>query len=91
MIDGIPRRSRIDLYTPAEKAINDALEVVESTGAHPLLTDAVVLLGEAQDKVADFVELQPEHTTDKNCWCAPELISGDSEDGTAVYIHKQTS
>ena len=58
MIDGIPRRARMDLYTPAEKAIREALNTVEEAGAHPLLTEAVILLGEAQDKVADFVELE---------------------------------
>lgn len=42
MIDGIPRRSRLDLHTPAEKAIRDAIEAVERAGAHPLLTDAVI-------------------------------------------------
>jgi len=60
MIDGIPRTARMDLYTPAEKAIRAALEAVEEAGAHPLLTDAVILLGQAQDKVADFVELEDE-------------------------------
>jgi hypothetical protein len=52
----IPRRIRIDLFTPAEKAIFDAVQVVEQAGAHPLLTDAVILLGQAREKVADFVD-----------------------------------
>lgn len=58
--NGIPRRSRIDLYTPAETAIRDAMLAVEEAGAHPLLTDAVNLLGQAKDKVADYVELNSE-------------------------------
>ena len=57
LINGIARRCRTDLYTPAEKAISDAVAAVEAAGAHPLLTDAVVLLTDAQNKVADFVEL----------------------------------
>lgn len=57
MIDGLPRRCRIDLETPAEAAIRAAIEAVEAVGAHTLLTEAVVLLAEAQEKVADFVEL----------------------------------
>jgi hypothetical protein len=57
MIDGFPRRSRIDHYTPAESAIRAALLAVEEMGAHTLLTEAVVLLSDAQSKVADFVEL----------------------------------
>lgn len=56
--DGIPRRIRVDLYTPAETAIRNAMLAVEDAGAHPLLTDAVILLGQAKDKVADFVELE---------------------------------
>lgn len=56
-INGIPRRNRIDLNTPAEMAIRHAMAAVESAGAHPLLTDAVMLLGDAHNKVADFVEL----------------------------------
>lgn len=50
------RRCRIDLWTPAEKAIYDAAQVVEGAGCDPLLTDAVNLLWQAQIKVADFVE-----------------------------------
>lgn len=56
---GIPRRCRLDLATPAETAIRSAIAAVEAAGAHPLLTEAVMLLGEARNKVADFVELEP--------------------------------
>lgn len=52
----IPRRNRIDKFTAAEKAIWEAIAVVECAGAHPLLTDAVVLLSQAKDKVSDFVD-----------------------------------
>lgn len=55
--NGVPRRCRIDLYTPAEHAIREAMLAVEAAGAHPLLTDAVVLLAQAKAKVADYVEL----------------------------------
>jgi hypothetical protein len=54
----IPRRIRIDKFTPAEKAIFDAVQVVEQAGTHPLLTDAVILLGQAREKVADYVDGQ---------------------------------
>lgn len=54
--NGFPRRNRMDLWTPAEKAIYDAVQAVEAAGCDPLLTDAVNLLQEARDKVADFVE-----------------------------------
>jgi len=52
----MPRRSRIDLYSPAETAIRAAKLAVEDMPAHPLLTEAVILLGQAQDKVADYVD-----------------------------------
>lgn len=55
--NGFPRRNRVDLYSPAETAISEAMLAVEKAGAHPLLTDAVVLLAQAREKVADFVEL----------------------------------
>lgn len=58
MVNGFPRRARLDLHTPAETAIHLAVQVVESAGAHVLLTDAVILLQQARDKVADFVELE---------------------------------
>jgi hypothetical protein len=54
--NGFPRRNRIDLNTPAELAIRSAISMVEETGCDPLLTDAVMLLVSAREKVADFVE-----------------------------------
>ena len=59
MVDDIPRRNRIDLYSEAEKAIHETIQIVEETGAHPLLTEAVILLSGAKDRVSDFVELEP--------------------------------
>lgn len=57
-VNGIPRRIRTDLYTKAEKAISAAVDAVEMAGADKLLTDALILLGEAKSKVADYVETQ---------------------------------
>jgi hypothetical protein len=54
--NGIPRRNRLDLNTPVELAIRNAMNEVEKAGAHVLLTDAIVLLDQAFNKVADFVE-----------------------------------
>lgn len=54
--DGIPRRADVLLDTPAETAIRNAITAVEAAGAHPLLTEAVMLLQQAKDKVSDFVE-----------------------------------
>lgn len=68
----IPRRARIDKFTPAEKAIYDAVQIVEEMGADVLLTDAVILLQQARDKVADFVD-RPKNTI---------MITRTVEDGT---------
>lgn len=54
--DYVPRRCDINRYTPAEKAIREAMGAVEEMGADVLLTDAVVLLSQAKDRVADFVD-----------------------------------
>lgn len=51
-----PRRIQWEKLTPAERSICAAMEVVEEVGADPRLTDAVVLLQQARDKVADYVD-----------------------------------
>ena len=56
--DGIPRRCDILLHTPTETVIREAIRMVEHLGAHPLLTEASVLLQKAKDKVSDYVELE---------------------------------
>lgn len=53
-----PRRSRLDLCTPAEKAIYDAMQEVEKIGADVRLTEAVILLSQAKNKVADYIDEQ---------------------------------
>jgi len=52
----VPRRNRVNEMTAAELAIRSAIQIVECSGCHPFLTDAVVLLGQAQEKVADYVD-----------------------------------
>lgn len=56
MSGDIPRRNRLDLMTPAELAIFAAVEAVEKVGADVRLTEAVILLGQARAKVADYVD-----------------------------------
>lgn len=48
----------MDLYVSAETAIANAMAEVEKMPCDPLLTDAVVLLSQAKEKVADFVDRQ---------------------------------
>lgn len=55
----IPRRACIDLFTPAEKAIREAIIAVESAGCDARLTWAVMSLSDAQAWVADFVDGVP--------------------------------
>jgi len=58
MENTIPRRARLDLNTPAEKAIYDAMQEVEKMPADEKLTEAVILLGKARDLIADFIDAQ---------------------------------
>lgn len=59
----IPRRARLDLVTPEEKALYEMVWQIEKLGAHVLLTDVVVLLGRAREKLADWVELNAAQQT----------------------------
>src|ERR1700723_4343331 len=52
----IPRRICMWKYVPAEKAIVDAIQIIEAMGAHTLLTEAQCLLMDAQRKIADYVD-----------------------------------
>lgn len=63
MVGQTARRYRTDLAIPAERAIRDAMFAVEEAGAHRLLTDAVNLLSDALEKVADWYEnrSRPKH------------------------------
>jgi hypothetical protein len=57
------RRSCIYLLTPAEKAVYDAVQAVEKAGADVRLTDAVVLLQQAREKLADYFDEQVQNTS----------------------------
>jgi len=52
----IPRRIDICRNTLAELAIRAAVQAVEEAGCDPYLTDAIVLMSAAKDKVSDFVD-----------------------------------
>jgi len=57
-MDAIPRRIRFDLMSPAEKAIQEAIWEVEKLPADVELTNAVILLQDAKNKVSDFLDKQ---------------------------------
>lgn len=63
MTDSYPRRSDILRMTPAELAIRKAVLEVEKLPGDVRLTDAVILLSQAQNKVADYVDSLPPATT----------------------------
>lgn len=50
------RRCDILRMTPEELAIRAALGAVEALGGHPLLTDTVVFLSQAQRALADYID-----------------------------------
>lgn len=54
----VPRRIDLNRMVPAERAITEAMHLVEGMGASPALTEAVVLLGKARDRVADHVDVE---------------------------------
>lgn len=56
----IPRRCRLNLMVPAELAIHQIIEDVEKWGSHSCLTEAVVLLQQAKDKISDYVDFMGE-------------------------------
>lgn len=56
MLNEIPRRSRMEQWTAAERAIYDAVRAVEAMPADVRLTDAVILLQAARDSVADYID-----------------------------------
>lgn len=53
----------MDRWIAAERAIWDAVQEVEKLPGDERLTAAVTLLAEAQDKVADYVDAQPQPIT----------------------------
>ena len=53
-----PRRIRLDLATPPEVAIRAAMAAVERMAADTRLTEAVMHLSMALERVADYVDEQ---------------------------------
>lgn len=62
-MNGFPRRTNVNGWTPAEAAIARAVQAVEALPADIRLTHAVMLLREAQIKVADYVDATLASTT----------------------------
>jgi len=60
-----PRRNSLPSMTFTERAIWDVARLVESQPASPHLTEAVILLTKAREKVADYVDEQLEERRKK--------------------------
>ena len=56
METGFPRRMSLEKFSPAEKAIYNAIQEVEKAGCDTKLTEAVLLLQKAKDCVSDYVD-----------------------------------
>jgi len=54
----ISRRNNLQLFTPTEMKIYEAIDMIEKMGADIRLTDAQMLLGEAKDQVSDYIDEQ---------------------------------
>jgi hypothetical protein len=67
------QRNNMQVWTKAEHAIYNAMQEVEKMDADVLLTKAVVLLSDAQNAVADYLDLHPE--------AAKEAISVPAQQG----------
>lgn len=52
----VPRRARMDQWCEAELKIQEAVDSVEAMGADVKLTKAVILLGQARESVADYLD-----------------------------------
>lgn len=58
-IGGFPRRARVDMLEPTERAIFEAQSAVEGMPADERLTLASIALGRARELVADYLEDVP--------------------------------
>lgn len=74
--EDIPRRSQMQQWSVAEYSIFSAIQTVEFTGCHPLLTEAVQLLVQAKEKVADFVDQEQAQVKTYSC-----IACGQPTDG----------
>ena len=55
-VNGFPRRNIMEELTEEEKMLLGSIEHIENLGADERLTNAVVLIGEALNELADFLE-----------------------------------
>jgi hypothetical protein len=54
--NSIPRRAQINKFAPTEMAIFKSIQEIEKLPADIRLTDAIILLQRAKDKVSDYID-----------------------------------
>lgn len=86
----VPRRSNFNQMSPAERAIFDAMQEVEEVGADERLTDAVIMLQHARDKVADYIDSLDPDEQNKHLGLYEKYIiqkaNGEPVDDNAKYF-----
>lgn len=70
---GIPRRACIDLCTPAENAVRNAIAEVEKVGADPRLTQLVIDLDKIRERLADYIDRTVKSDPHSCMWCPVEV------------------
>lgn len=86
--NGFPRRSRLDLFEAAEKAIYDAVQEVEKLGADERLTNAVIKLREAKELVSDYIDEKKSNEIKTNETSFDPGDDGEEEGGGDRPGHK---
>lgn len=61
-MEDFPRRNQPKKMVRAERAVYDAIWLVEEMPTDQRLAEAVTLLQQAKDKISDFVDALPEST-----------------------------
>lgn len=52
----VPRKNIISMQQPAEWKIVEAMSEIETLGADVLLTDAILLMQKAKEKVSEYID-----------------------------------
>lgn len=81
MINGAPRRVRLDHLTEEEAELYAIHQKIECLGADPLLMDASELIRQAADKLADWVEKENPTTLQE---LLQMTVSGRDKDGNLI-------
>lgn len=89
----IPRRICVEFMTTEEKELLEMVGKIEILGAHSLLTDVVILLGDARQKLADWVDQQKVNDVCGVCEKTHDLVILKKGDGFTDYfcdVEKET-